>query len=471
MTAIQLHGFGPRYDLPISLSLYLFAAAGVVVLSFVLVAAFAGERGGPRAIAYPRLRLAFLEPLLDSPWPRRLGGGLGISTFAIIVLAGIAGPREPSRNVAEYLVFVYFWAGLVVASGLLGDLWTLLNPWAAADRLVERASVRGSPRSTRALPPAIGIWPAVVLYFLFACLELTSGVASRPAVIGWLALAYGLVMLAGCRVFGRERWLASADAFSVFFRIVSAFGPSEIERRRQGGPRFYLRPPGAGLLRGATPGWERVVFVILMLSTLAFDGLLATPAFRTYSLAAYPSLAALGPFAQPLAKTAALMALTVLFFAAFTLVMLTVLWLGGGAARERRGHPPSALGTMTAFALTLVPIALAYSAAHNYTYLVIQSQVLWPLLADPLGRGWHLLPSGGLQPSFVPANAALVWYLQVVLIVVGHVIAVYLAHLRAGERFKTASAVLVSQYPMLLLMVAYTMTSLWILAQPITRES
>ena len=58
--------------------------------------------------------------------------------------------------------------------------------------------------------------------------------------------------------------------------------------------------------------------------------------------------------------------------------------------------------------------------------------------------------------------------MQVILIVLGHVIAVYLAHLRAGERFKTARNALLSQYPMLLLMVAYTMTSLWILAQPIT---
>jgi hypothetical protein len=70
----------------------------------------------------------------------------------------------------------------------------------------------------------------------------------------------------------------------------------------------------------------------------------------------------------------------------------------------------------------------------------------------------------------VLANAALVWYVQVVLIVLGHVIAVYLAHLRAAERFRSAQRVLLSQYPLLLLMVLYTMTSLWILAQPITRE-
>jgi len=127
-------------------------------------------------------------------------------------------------------------------------------------------------------------------------------------------------------------------------------------------------------------------------------------------------------------------------------------------------------GTVTAFALTLVPIALVYNAAHNYSYLTIQSQALLPLLADPLGRGWNLLPTTGFTPSFALAGASTVWYMQIVLIVAGHVIAVLLAHLRAGQRFRTARRALYSQYPMLVLMVLYTMTSLWILAQPITRE-
>ena len=43
-------------------------------------------------------------------------------------------------------------------------------------------------------------------------------------------------------------------------------------------------------------------------------------------------------------------------------------------------------------------------------------------------------------------------------------IAVYLSHLRAGERFRTAQRALLSQYPMLILMIGYTMVSLSILA-------
>jgi len=114
---------------------------------------------------------------------------------------------------------------------------------------------------------------------------------------------------------------------------------------------------------------------------------------------------------------------------------------------------------VTAFAMTLVPIALVYNAAHNYSYLTVNAQQAIPLIPG----------LSGYRVTYVLANAALVWYVQVVLIVIGHVIAVYIAHLRAGERFRSAKNALLSQYPMLLLMVGYTMTSLWILAQPTTR--
>ena len=54
-----------------------------------------------------------------------------------------------------------------------------------------------------------------------------------------------------------------------------------------------------------------------------------------------------------------------------------------------------------------------------------------------------------------------------VLIVAGHAIAVFVAHLEAWRLFGNRRDALASQVPLLVLMVAYTMLSLWILAQPI----
>lgn len=466
---VFLHGFGQRYDLPIPLAIYLFAAAGVVVLSFVMVVLLAGERLGAEAVAHPRRPLLGLEAATNSAIPRLAGGLVGVTGLLAVIATAILGRQDPFRNPAEYLVFVYFWAGAVILSGAIGNLWSLINPFAAIHDGIARLVRLPAPRL---LPAGVGIWPAIATYFLFACLELTSGVASRPAILGWIAVFYTLVTLAGMVIFGRDEYLTRAEGFTVLFDVVARFAPIEVETDGTGRRRLWLRPPGAGLLRDDRPGWDRVLFIVLMLSTLAFDGILATPVFRSYQAAAAPALAGAGGLALPILKTVGLALLTLVFLAAFVLVVRFVLWFGSPQAASpfSRSAGVASAQAMSAFALTLVPIALVYNAAHNYTYVVLQSQGLVPLLADPFGLGWRLLPTAGYRPSFALAGAAVVWYVQVVLIVVGHVIAVYLAHLRAGERFKSASRVLLSQYPMLLLMVVYTMTSLWILAQPITRE-
>jgi hypothetical protein len=461
LTGILLHGFGQRYDLQISLALYLYAAAGVVVISFVLVVLFAGDQVGAKALQYPRRPAPALASLARTVWPRLIGGAIGIAGLVAVVVTGLFGSSNPLYNPAEYLVWIYFWAGLVILSGLVGSLWSLVNPWAAVYDVVRKAVPVQPPWKL----PSVGVWPAAAAYFSFACLELTTGMANRPWLVAVLALVYSAVTLAGMFVFGRDEWLEHCEGFTVLFSIVGRFGPVEAERDETGRiAMVYLRPWGVGLLKPSPTGWDRVVFVILMLSTLAFDGILATPSWQDFTIALEPVWLPMGPLGFFFVKTLGLVLLTVAFLLVFITFMELVVYLG------RRNVDLKA--TISAFALTLVPIALVYNAAHNYSYVVVQSQGLIPLLNDPLQKGWHLLPAvAGVTPSFALAQASTVWYAQVVLIVLGHVIAVYLAHMRAGERFRTAQRALLSQYPMLLLMVMYTMTSLWILAQPITRET
>jgi hypothetical protein len=457
-TAIFLHGFGVRYDLPASLALYLFAAGGVVVISFVLVVLFAGDQVGAKAIQYPRRALPFLLPIARSPWPRVVGGVIGVLGLASIIVTGLFGSPDATRNPAEYLMWIYFWAATVILSGLVGNLWYLINPWAAIYDAVARFA---HLRPVRKLPN-VGVWPAVAAFFAFACLELTTGMANRPWLVGTLALLYSAITLAGMIVFGRDEWLEHCEAFTVLFGIVGRFSPVEAERDESGRiTAFYLRPWGIGLLQPSPSGWDRVFFVILMLSTLAFDGIEATPAWQDFTITLEPLWLPLGAFGFFAVKTFGLVLLTGTFLLIFIAFMEMVIYLGSRKVDLK--------STVTAFALTLVPIALVYNAAHNYSYVVVQSQGLIPLLNDPLAKGWHLWPAvAAYQPSFALAQASTVWFAQIVLIVIGHVIAVYLSHLKAGEKFRTAQRALLSQYPMLVLMVTYTMTSLWILAQPIT---
>jgi hypothetical protein len=460
MTHILLHGFGQRFDLTAPLVLYLVAACGVVFLSFVLVVLFVGEGAGDGVARYPRRAVGWLTAIGRTPWPRAIGGAIGILSLVIVIVSGFFGSSTAFYNPAEYFVWIYFWAVTVILSGLLGNLWYLLNPWAAIYDLVARFV----PVRPMWNLPAVGVWPATALYFAFACLELTSGMASRPQIVALAAVVYTVVTLAGMFLFGRDRWLEQCEAFTVLLGIVGRFGPIEADRDASGKIKtVYVRPWGAGLLQPAPSGWDRVVFVILMLSTLAFDGILATPAWQDFTIALEPVWLPFGPYGFFFVRTLGLVLLTITFLLVFVAFMEAVVYLG------QRNVDLKA--TVAAFALTLVPIALVYNAAHNYSYVLVQSQYIVPLLDDPLQKGWHLLPAAAaFKPSFALAQASTVWYAQIVLIVLGHIVAVLLSHLRANSVFKPAQRALLSQYPMLLLMVAYTFTSLWILAQPITQE-
>jgi hypothetical protein len=119
------------------------------------------------------------------------------------------------------------------------------------------------------------------------------------------------------------------------------------------------------------------------------------------------------------------------------------------------------------FVLSLVPIAIAYHLAHYLSYLLIAGQNIIPLASDPFGNGWDLFDTKTYRLDIGIVNAKMVWYVAVVAIVVGHVSAVYVAHVMALRVFPTARQALFSQLPMVALMVGYTMVSLWILSQPI----
>ena len=123
------------------------------------------------------------------------------------------------------------------------------------------------------------------------------------------------------------------------------------------------------------------------------------------------------------------------------------------------------------FVLSLVPIAIAYHLAHYFSLLAIAGQFIIPLASDPFGYGWDLFGTMLYRIDIGIVDARFIWYLAVVAIVTGHMIAVWLAHVAAARVYADPGAARRSQYPMLILMVGYTMLSLWILAQPIVEPS
>ncbi|MBI1776454.1 MAG: hypothetical protein HYR63_14000 [Proteobacteria bacterium] len=459
------HGFGQRYDLPLPLSLYLFGTAAAIVLSFVVVGLFArhapGVQGYPRLelLAHPRVRsIANLLILV----PLKL---LAVGLLALTIIAGLLGDQNPFRNIAPTLFWIIFWVGFAQLAAFGGNLWALVNPWRNlfdwADGLCRRITGR-SLAWAMPYPEAVGLWPAVALLLAVSWIELVYPSPALPATIAWLALFYSLLMGAGMAAFGAEVWIERGDVFSVFFGLFARFSPTEPGVRDGGGRRgLALRPFGAGLIAGEKASASAVAFVLLVLSSVLFDGALTTPEWAEAERALVGLLPGNAALAILAVRSAGLGAFWGMFLGAY----LGVSWAMSKLATSRS---PGEMAR--GFVFTLVPIAIAYHLAHYLAYLMTQGQYIVPLASDPLGFGWNLLGTAGYRVDITIVGARFQWYAAVIAIVIGHMAAVYLADVRAHQLFPTRRDALSAQVPLTALMVAYTFVSLSILAEPIVER-
>jgi hypothetical protein len=343
----------------------------------------------------------------------------------------------------------------------LGDVWSLVNPWRtaydAANWLYRRLRPGRELSPSLPYPPALGAWPACLLLAAFTWVELVSPSAGSPSHIAWLAVAYSILTWAGMLAFGRDTWLQNGEVFSLVFGTFARFAPTAAS---DGGLR--LRTFGAGLLDAPPVSTSMMAFVLLLLVTVLYDGLIGTGEWGLLEEALIPLLGGPGEPASMLVRTAGLLALWILFVAAYVGVSATMSAAIGGR--------PGTLDMARSFALTLVPIAIGYHLAHYLVFLLIQGQYIIPLLSDPFGRGWNLIGTAGYRVDIGLVGAQFAWYLTVGAIVVGHVAAVYLAHVKAIGLFGAPGAALRSQVPLTALMVAYTFFGLSIAAQPIVES-
>jgi hypothetical protein len=194
------------------------------------------------------------------------------------------------------------------------------------------------------------------------------------------------------------------------------------------------------------PGTVAVLAVLL--GSTAFDSFSAMPQWRDI----VDQYAASAP-AATLLRTAGLLV--------FWAVVAATFWLAaratGGVDRQRRRELPGLL------AHSLVPIVIGYVFAHYLTYLVERGQQTIILLADPLGRGWNLLGLGDAEVNYVLSlNPSVLATVKVGCVVAGHVAAVIAAHDRA-LRLLPDGHQLTGQLAMMLVMVGYTFTGLYLL--------
>lgn len=470
-TGAHAHGFGQRFDLPLPLWLWLTGAGATLVLTFVALALFARQRdfGASFLRSTDLLRFA---PLRRAAHP--LAVVLRTASCAVFVLTlatGFFGNTDAYANLIVTMVWVLWWVGMAFCCALVGDLWDVVNPLPVLYRAVARPVARatgGRESLGLAWPAWLGAWPAVVLFFAFAWAELVWQDKDVPSALAGGLLAYAALGWCGMLLFGVEAWRTRADAFAMAFRVLGRFAPLELRGSTPAEPaRLRLRPFAAGLLTDGPVPNAVAAFVLLMLATVTFDGFHETPLMDRIGTAAQTSR----PVAEALftlscatgmdetqwLNTVVLLLFPLAFVLIFRAVGAWMLRLAGSSVRA----------DLNAMVWSLVPIAVAYHLAHYASLLLTTGQFIVPLASDPFGWGWNLFGTRGRAVDLGIVSPAVYWYTAVTLIVVGHVLAVVVAHVEATRRFASHRAALLSQLPMLVLMVAYTSLSLWIMAQPI----
>ncbi len=449
------HGLAGFRDLPIPLWLFFYGAALTLILSFVALGVLwrkplleGRDRGRPLSPFWQRL-------LLWTGW-RVILGAISAGLLALVWTAALVGEPDANANIAPVFVWVIFWVGLVPLVVLFGNLWSVLSPWRAIADAVAwlwgRLGLNWQPAAE--YPPGLGRWPAVVLLFAFATLELAYPRSAEPRTLALAIVIYSWITWAGMLLFGRRTWRENGEAFHVYFGLLALIAP--FAAREENGRRVVVvRPPLAGLTtRQDVPG--TIPFVAVMLGSVAFDGISGAQWWEDWSYDLESRYIVESPRLADLVATGFNLAGLLVVVCAVALAYR----LAVRAAEAVSAGSPGALAGM--FVGSLIPIALAYALAHYFTLLVNQGQYVIFLASDPFGKGWDLLGSADYRP-FVWESGNGIWYMQVAILVVGHVLGLAVAHDRAVATWGSARTAIKTQLAMLALMVLYTCTGLWLL--------
>jgi hypothetical protein len=444
------HGLVGKQDLPIPRWLFAWAAAVVLVVSFVALAVL-----WPR----PRLEGARERAVLKVPAALEvLCGALGVAAFVVVVWAGFAGSQSATANLAPTVIYVVFWVAIPFATLLLGDVFAAFNPWRAVARgaawLYARGRRGGEPPAAMAYPAWLGRWPAALGILAFAWVELVYVNKDDPSQLATMALLYAAVQLVGMSLYGIDAWSRNADAFGLYFRLFSMLSPLHWRART-----LFVRPPLAGApTLDAGPG--TVALLCTMIGTVSFDGLsqgaiwTGQGGIAPHLQQRFINLGFSGEVALEITFTIGLLTMVGLISGLYRLGVLGMRSIGRGDATELSRR----------FVHSLIPIALAYVVAHYFSLLMYQGQAMAYLVSDPLGDGSNLLGTASSTINYNLVGANGVWYVQVFALVLGHASGLTLAHDRALVVYDRPRDATRSQYWMLAVMVAFTSLGLWLLS-------
>ena len=289
---------------------------------------------------------------------------------------------------------------MAYVSALTWNVWSLINPWKIIFGWAESICgcswdlgqicrlANNIPRNLESGQVSFFFWPLLGRSWC-------SLIRRFPVHIARMAIIYSAITWTGMVIYGREQWLRDGEAFTLIFGFLARFAPLEIRtldsdvckecpvdcQDKDGecidcdycfgnsahrGRELNLRPFAAGLLRNEGVSVSAAATVVLLLSTVTYDGLTATPLWAQINDSVLQ-----GGSSPTFAGTLGLIVFPLFFGATY---------LGFAALTAFFGGSRLSVGTAArGFVFSLIPIALAYHLAHFLSFLLIQGQLIIPL--------------------------------------------------------------------------------------------
>lgn len=375
-----------------------------------------------------------------------------LSSFAFfgLIYIGFFGAHDPQENLLPLFIWTGFWVALYVIQGVVFDIWQWVNPWRGLYMALLRNKV--APFQMKADGP---VWPALGGYALFNLFLMADIAPADPERLAMIAVLYWCFTFCAMILFGGEAWLARGECFSVLLRLIGALRP--VVKGQIGGP-------GWAAISKAPPSLSEAIFCLVILASGSFDGIRET--FWWLGQIDINPLEFPGRSAVVWQSSLGLVATNVALLATFA----ASLWIGARLVQRYGAGDKIALGALFAvFSLSILPIALGYHFAHYFVGFLVQCQYLsiafFELFEHDHGAHEHVMrvTTGFL---FHPPTVKLIFLTQAGVVVGSHILAVLMAHHLSARFVQTWRDKLLLQSGLSVLMVAYTIFGLWLLASP-----
>ncbi|HYW80378.1 MAG TPA: YHS domain-containing protein [Thermoguttaceae bacterium] len=441
-----------------------------------------------------------------------------VVAFFLIIAAGLFGEQNAGLNIAPLLTWTVWWGGLVVLIMFAGKAWCFVCPWDAVAGWMEKLRFWKKNDDGMSLnlkwPKAIrNILLATLLFVGLTWVELGFEVTMTPRGTAYLGIAMLLMAIVSAFLFERKSFCRYGCLVGRVSGLYALFSGIEIRSRNKdicqgcrskecvsGSPTAYgcptlvypggleantyciqcgeclqacpennlavnLRPWGSDLVDLRKPRTDEAYLALLMLSITAFHGLTMTPVWGEMTAWVERALDII-PLISFSAGMTAIMLAPILVYGLLVMVSYRL-----GSRRASVGVKElSYRDYFIRYAYALLPIALFYHLAHNLEHLLIEGPKVFRLASDPFGYGWNSLMAADLSvPPLVSLDV--LWILQIMLVLVGHVYSLWAAGRVSVNIFGDRKAALLSQLPMLVGMICFSVFSLWLLKQPMVMRT